>query len=128
MKADAQERQLLELQALRQQAWALFRQDKDALREDLEERGLGERVSHRVAEKAQDAWLHAIDVASAHRGVVAATVVALVAWFLRGPIARGVGALIGRGDEPAPEETSGGRPAPEPASEPRVDEREGEWT
>lgn len=128
MKADAQERQLLELHALRQQAWALFRQDKDALREDLEERGLGERVSHRVGEKAQDVWLHAIDVASAHRGVVAATVVAVVAWLLRGPIARGVGALIGGGDKSAPEESRDPRPAPEPASEPRVDEGEGECT
>jgi hypothetical protein len=100
MKADAEERQLAELRALREQAWALFREDKDALREDLEERGLGARVAHRVSEEAQQVWLHTLDVAAAHRGVVAMTVLALVAWFLRGPIARGIGSMIGSGDEP----------------------------
>ena len=76
---------LAEYRALRDEAWAVVRADAEELRADLSAHGIGERIKDRAAEEAQDAWYTARDVASEHKGVVAGTVLALVAWLLRGP-------------------------------------------
>lgn len=117
MKLDTEELRLIEYHALRDEAWTLLRDDLAALREDLERRGLGARLADRVGEEARDVWDQTLDVAAAHRGVVAGTVLALVAWLLRVPIAHGVGALFGSDEDGA-----------EPAGERRVGDDEGERT
>jgi hypothetical protein len=96
---DADEEQLVAYRALRDEAWALVRDDIDALKTDLERRGLGARLADRVSEEAHDVWEQTLEVAAAHRSIVAGTLIALVAWLLRGPIAQGVGALFGSDDD-----------------------------
>ena len=86
---------LTEYRALRDAAWAVVRGDVDSLRADLSAHGIGERIKDRAAEEAQDAWDQAREVASDHKGVVAATLLALAAWFLRGPIGKALAALFG---------------------------------
>lgn len=94
---------LVEYRALRDQAWAVVRADFDALQGDLSEHGIGERIKDRAAEEAQEAWDQARDIASEHKGVVAGTLLALLAWFLRGPIGDALSALFGADDEDAAE-------------------------
>lgn len=90
--------QLGELRALRDEAWAVVRTDIESLRVGLEERGVGERIKDRALGEAQDAWGHAVDVAADNKGVVAATLLALIAWFLRGPIGTAFEAVFGNDD------------------------------
>lgn len=91
---------LTELRSLRDAAWAAVHSDIDALQDGLATRGIGERVKDRAAEEAREALDHAVDIASEHRGVIAATVLALIAWFLRGPIGDLFAALFGDEEEP----------------------------
>lgn len=86
---------LAELRALRDSAWAVVKADLAALGDELEERGIGERVKDKAVEEAQDAWGQAVDIAADNKGVVAATVLALLAWFFRGPIGAFFEALVG---------------------------------
>ena len=90
---------LVEYRALRDEAWAVVRHDIDTLQDDLTAHGIGERVKDRAAEEAQEAWDQAKDIASEHKGVVAGTFLALVAWLLRGPIGDALSALFGTDDE-----------------------------
>ena len=57
-----------------------------AMRAGLEEKGVGERVTESVANKAADVIEQAVDVASANKAVVAGTLGALALWFLRNPL------------------------------------------
>lgn len=91
---------LAELRGLRDQAWAVLRGDVDALKQGLEERGIGERIKDRAVDEAQEAWVHAVDVASENKGVVAATILALLAWLLRGPLGSAFDAFFGGRGEP----------------------------
>jgi len=91
--------ELVEARALRDAAWALVQADLAQLGQDLETRGIGERIKDRASEEAHEAWDHAVDVASEHKGIVAATLLALVAWFLRGPIGGLFDDLFGRDDD-----------------------------
>lgn len=97
---------LTEYRALRDAAWAVVGADLETLRADLTAHGIGERIKDRAAEEAQDAWDNARDVASEHKGVVAGTLLALVAWFLRGPIGNALSALFGSDDDDDPEQPS----------------------
>ena len=90
---------LTEYRALRDAAWAVVRADIAALQADLDAAGIGERIKDRAAEEAHDAWDSARDVASEHKGVIAGTVFAVVAWLLRGPIGDALAALFGDDDE-----------------------------
>ena len=90
---------LTEYRALRDSAWAVVRADIDALQADLSAAGIGERIKDRAAEEAQDAWDNAREVASDHKGVVAGTILALVAWLLRGPIGDALSTLFGDDDD-----------------------------
>ena len=98
---------LTEYRALRDSAWAVVRADIDALQADLNATGIGERIKDRAAEEAQDAWDSARDVASEHKGVIAGTILALVAWLLRGPIGNALSALFGDDDEEDVEQPTG---------------------
>ena len=90
---------LIEYRALRDSAWAVVRADIAALHANLSATGIGERIKDRAAQEAQDAWDNAREVASEHKGVVAGTLLALVAWLLRGPIGDALSALFGDDDE-----------------------------
>ena len=94
---------LTEYRALRDAAWAMVHADLATLRADLTAHGVGERIKDRAAEEAQEAWDSAREVASEHKGVVAGTILAIVAWFLRGPIGDGLATLFGRDHEDTPE-------------------------
>ncbi|MCA1661838.1 MAG: hypothetical protein LC648_06635 [Novosphingobium sp.] len=99
---------LVEFRMLRDDAWTIVRADLEALQVSLEQRGIGERIKDRAAEEAHEAWDQTIDIASEHKGIVAATLLALIAWFLRGPIGSAFEALFGRGDDEEDEEQEGG--------------------
>ena len=98
---------LADYRALRDSAWAVVRADVDALQADLTATGIGERIKDRAAEEAQDAWDSAREVASDHKGVVAGTTLALVAWLLRGPIGTALSALFGNDHEEDAEQPGG---------------------
>ena len=69
------------------------------VREDLAARGLGGRIADRVVADATDVAVEAADLARAHKGLVAGTIVALVLWVFRNPLIAGVERLLGIGQE-----------------------------
>ena len=77
--------------------------DLAMLKNDVAARGVGERIKDKVGEEAHEVWDQARDVAGEHKGVVAATVLALVAWLLRAPIGEAIANLLGRDAEQADE-------------------------
>ena len=101
MSAGAANR-IAEYRALRDAAWALVQADVAMLQNDLADRGIGERIKDKVGEEANEVWDQARDVAGEHKGVVAATLLALIAWLLRGPLVHGVENLLGTGDSEHP--------------------------
>ena len=98
MKREADEQRLAEFRGLREEAWRIVRDDLSRLQSDLEDRGIGDRIKDRIGEEAHDVWDATRDIASEHKGIVAATVAALVAWLLRGPIGAAITALFGDAD------------------------------
>ena len=91
---------LVEARALRDAAWAMVSADLAQLNQGLEARSIGERIKDKASEEAHEALDHAVDVAASHKGIVAATLLVLIAWFLRGPIGSTVDSLFdGGGDE-----------------------------
>lgn len=72
---------------LRNSAWALLDADIQHLRNDLSRRGLTARAIGRFKEGAAEVYDEAIEVASDHKGALAALIAALVLWFARNPIA-----------------------------------------
>lgn len=99
MKQSDEEIRLAEFRALREESWRLVRDDLARLHKDVELRGIGERIRDRIGEEAHEVWDYTRDVASEHRGVVVATIAALAAWILRGPLGELVGMLGGDDDE-----------------------------
>lgn len=89
---------LAEFRALRDSAWAVVEADVAMLRNDLAARGVGERIKDKVGEEAHEVWDQARDVAGEHKGVVAGTLLAVLAWFLRAPIVHLVERATGRRD------------------------------
>lgn len=71
---------------MRDSARALLDADFQHLRNDLSHRGLAARAIGRVREGAAEVYDEAIDVASDHKGALAAIIAALVLWFARHPI------------------------------------------
>jgi len=90
----ADDARLTEYRALRDAAWAMVRADVDTLKAELAAQGIGARLKDKAAEEAQDAWDTAREVAAEHKGIVAGTLLALVAWLLRGPIGGALAALF----------------------------------
>jgi hypothetical protein len=110
MSADPAAR-ITEYRALRDAAWALVEADVAMLQNDLAARGIGERIKDRVGEEAHEVWDQARDVAGEHKGVVAATLLALVAWLLRGPLLGAAESLFGarEPEHPRPQSVEGAR-------------------
>jgi len=80
--------------ALRKAAWEIVRQDISHVQADLEHRSVGQRIGARIKAKAVDLAEDATDLASRNKGMVAAGAAALVLWFARNPIRRGIGKLM----------------------------------
>jgi hypothetical protein len=102
-------RQLAEDKALRDAALALFKADLRFIRDDLDRRGLGERVSDRLGEGARELADDAMDYATAHKGVVAAAATAVVMWFARRPIIHALGEMFEHDEEEAEPDGEAGR-------------------
>jgi hypothetical protein len=100
-------RRLAEDRALRDAALALFKADLRFIRNDLAQRGIGERVADRLGDSAKELVDDAVDYAGSHKSVVTAAAAAVVLWFARRPILRGLGELFGTDEEePEPERKS----------------------
>ena len=93
------EHRLAEDKALRDAALALFKADIALVRGDLDERGLGQRITNRVGESTMEMLDEATDFAEDNKGKVAAGIAAVVLWFARGPILDALGRLIGEDEE-----------------------------
>lgn len=78
--------ELREDRALRNAAKASFDANAAQVRADLAARGVGGRIVDTATGKAKAAANEALDIANENRGVVAATLGALVLWFARRPI------------------------------------------
>lgn len=79
-------KQLEEDRQLRDQALALVKQDIAHLKSDYQDKGIGERAVDKLKGSANGIYGEAVEVASDHRGVVAAVIGAVVLWFARHPI------------------------------------------
>lgn len=78
--------QLMEDRHVRDAARALVGADLRNLRADLSVKSIGERAVDRIAEGASEVYDEALEVASDHKGALAAIVAALVLWLARHPI------------------------------------------
>lgn len=85
---------LEQAKAARNAAHRAFHGQLAQLQEDLAARGIGGRI----VDRAGEAIAEAAEVANENKGVVAGTVAALAAWFLRGPIINLIGRVLA-GDE-----------------------------
>jgi hypothetical protein len=109
------ERKFREDRALRNAAHALVKAQVAQVRQDLAAKGIGQRMADKAGDGVKAAADHSLEVASSNRGIVAATVAALVLWLLRNPLIAGGRHLWetcgpGGGDEPEAQ--------PEPVAEP----------
>lgn len=80
------ERQIREDRAMRDQALALVKADIAHLKSDYAQKGIKERATDKIKGGADGIYSEAVEVASDHRGIIAAFVAALVLWFARHPI------------------------------------------
>jgi hypothetical protein len=93
--------QLAEDRALRDAALALFKADLRFIRDDLDHRGIGERVADRLGDGAKEFIDDAVDYAGDHKSVVTAAIAAVVLWFARAPILHALGELFDSDDDEA---------------------------
>lgn len=96
--------QLAEDRAVRDAALALFKADLGFIRDDLEQRGIGERVVDRLGDSAKDFLDEAVDYASDHKSIVTAAIAAVVLWFARAPILHALGELFDNEDDEVEQE------------------------
>ena len=89
------ERRLAEDKTLRDAALALFKADLALVRADVNERGIGKRVTKRLGEGTMQTLDDAVDYAQDNKGKVAAGIAAVVLWFARGPILDAIGRHLG---------------------------------
>jgi hypothetical protein len=97
---------LAEDKALRDAALAVFQEDLHFIRQDLADRGIGQRISDRIGDATLDMVDEAADYAEGNKGKIAAAAVAIVLWFARAPILHGLADLLGIEEDDA--EQSGG--------------------
>lgn len=58
----------------------------NAMKADMEERGIAGRIADETMEQAKDMFDEAVAVVQEHPGAVGGTLAALVLWFLRNPL------------------------------------------
>jgi hypothetical protein len=73
---------LKQAKAARNAAHDAFQSQLSQVQADLAARGIGGRITDRAGEVVAEA----AEVAGEYKGVIAGTIAALAAWFLRGPI------------------------------------------
>lgn len=90
------ERQLREDRMLRDAARAMLDADIAYLKASLAGRSIPNRIADRIGEGAHDAMDEAADLATEHKGLIAAAIGALILWFARHPL---INLLLGEEDE-----------------------------
>jgi len=83
------ERQFVEDRALRDRARAVFDERVARVRGALGQKGVGPRVRDEAIGRSKAVANEAAEVASEYRWIVAGTLLAVVAWILRRPLATG---------------------------------------
>jgi hypothetical protein len=83
---DELERQLREDRMLRDAARAMVSADVAHLRASLAGRSIPNRIADRIGEGAHDAMDEVAELATEHKGIVAAAIGALILWFARHPL------------------------------------------
>ncbi len=71
---------------LRDQALGVLTERYGRLKSGLADKGVGERLADHAKVKAGAAAKEALEIASDSRGVIAATLLALLAWYFRKPL------------------------------------------
>lgn len=77
--------------ANRKAAWALFQSRIKQVQDDLAARSIGGRLADKMTEDARDLLDEAVAVARDNKGLIAATVAALLAWAWRAPLLAWIG-------------------------------------
>ncbi len=85
--------------ANRKAAWSLFENRLAQVKDDLAARSIGGRIAAKAKDDALAVADEAVAVAKDNKGLVAATIAALLAWFFRGPL---LDVLSSRKNRPAP--------------------------
>ena len=83
---DPFERQLREDRMLRDAARAMLDADLAYLKASLAGRSIPSRIADRIGEGAHDAMDEAAELATEHKGLIAAAVAALILWLARHPL------------------------------------------
>jgi hypothetical protein len=86
---------LAEDRALRDAALEVFSTDLHFIRQDLRARSVGKRITDRIGDSAMDIVDEAVDYAEANRGRIAAAMAAVVLWFARAPLLKGLSRIFG---------------------------------
>lgn len=102
--------QLAQDRALRDAALAVFKADLRFIRNDLDQRGIGERVADRLGDSAKEFVDDAVDYAGDNKSIVTAAIAAVVLWFARAPILHALDELF-EGEDHEPDEAEQETPA-----------------
>lgn len=104
------ERRLLEDRATRNAARAVFDGVLSQVKADLAARSIGGRIADQATGETKAALAEGLAVAKESKGIVAATVLALLAWFFRGPLLDAIEGLLGDDPPPAPVQEQAAKP------------------
>lgn len=104
------ERRLLEDRATRNAARTMFDGGLAQVKTDLAARSIGGRIADQATEEVKAAVAEGLAVARESKGMVAGTVLALLAWFFRGPLLDALDGLLGGDASPAPVQEEPGKP------------------
>lgn len=88
--------QLASNRALRDNAWAVVKDDVALMRADLDDRSIGGRIADRLGASARTMGKQAMSAAGSHRGMLGASLVALALWLGRKPILAGIRGFLDR--------------------------------
>ncbi|OYU33343.1 hypothetical protein [Novosphingobium sp. PASSN1] len=96
---------LHEARTRREEAWARFNSQKDALRTGLAERSIPTRIKHAAMDRVIDTVDEAKAVAKDNVPVIAGTLALLAAWFFRRPLIRLIKDRFASGEDEAEDVT-----------------------
>lgn len=89
---------LAEDRARRNAARQAFESNLDQIKTDLAARSIGGRIADKAGAEVKGALSEAAAVARESKGIIAATLGALLVWFLRNPLLALLGRTFGNGD------------------------------
>ncbi len=90
---------LVQDRVTREAALAAFTANLTQVKNDLEARGIGGRIADQAGKEVRAGFNEALAIADGSKGIVAATIAALVLWFLRNPLIESIRSLVG--DQPS---------------------------